>query len=44
MDLYRRGIGREWCGNSYIANGWDVARADDLAPRRTQRRVQLAAD
>ncbi|HRA65174.1 MAG TPA: hypothetical protein PL187_04080 [Caldilinea sp.] len=39
MNLYARGIGREWCGNSYIANGWDVAHAADVEPYRS--RMQL---
>ena len=41
MHLYQRGIGREWCGNSYIANGWDVARAAGAEPFRS--RMQLVA-
>ena len=41
MNLYAKGIGREWCGNSYICNGWDVARAADAEPFRS--RVMLAA-
>ena len=41
MGLYARGIGREWCGNSYIANGWDVAHAADIEPHRS--RMQLIA-
>ena len=39
--LYAKGIGREWCGNSYIANGWDVAHAADAEPFCS--RMQLAA-
>ena len=30
-----------WCGNAYIANGWDVAHAADAEPFRS--RVMLAA-
>ena len=41
IHLYQRGIGREWCGNSYIANGWDVAHQADVEPFRS--RMQLAA-
>ena len=41
MNLYAKGIGREWCGNSYICNGWDVAHAADAEPFRS--RVMLAA-
>ncbi len=41
MALYARGVGREWCGNSYICNGWDVARAADVEPFKS--RVLLAA-
>ena len=36
MHLYQRGIGREWCGNSYIVNGWDVAHAADAEPFRSR--------
>ena len=36
MHLYQRGIGREWCGNSYIVNGWDVAHAADVEPFRSR--------
>jgi hypothetical protein len=41
IALYQRGISREWCGNSYIRNGWDVAHAADVEPFRS--RMQLAA-
>ena len=34
MDLYRRNIGREWCANNYIRNGWDVAAAGDRTSSR----------
>jgi hypothetical protein len=36
INLYHRGIGREWCGNNYIANGWDVAHAADFEPYRSR--------
>ena len=36
INLYNRGIGREWCGNAYIANGWDVAHAADAEPFRSR--------
>ena len=36
MNLYSRGIGREWCGNSYIANGWDLAHQADAEPFRSR--------
>ena len=36
INLYQRGIGREWCGNSYIANGWDVAHQADAEPFRSR--------
>ena len=36
INLYKRGIGREWCGNSYIVNGWDVAHAADAEPFRSR--------
>ena len=41
IGLYQRGIGREWCGNSYIVNGWDTAHQADAEPFRS--RVMLAA-
>lgn len=41
IRMYQRGIGREWCGNSYIANGWDTAHQADAEPFRS--RVMLAA-
>lgn len=41
IRMYQRGIGREWCGNSYIANGWDTAHQADVEPFRS--RVMLAA-
>ena len=41
INLYQRGIGREWCGNGYIANGWDCAHAADAEPFRS--RAQLVA-
>ena len=41
IHLYQRGIGREWCGNSYIVNGWDTAHQADAEPFRS--RVMLAA-
>jgi len=31
IHLYQRGIGREWCGNSYIVNGWDTAHQAGIA-------------
>ncbi len=43
MNLYARGIGREWCGNSYIANGWDVAHAADIEPYRSRMQLFAAA-
>ena len=36
MNLYAKNIGREWCGNAYIANGWDLARAADAEPFRSR--------
>ena len=36
MNLYAKGIGREWCGNAYIANGWDLAHAADAEPFRSR--------
>ena len=36
MRLYAKGIGREWCGNGYIANGWDVAHSADAEPFRSR--------
>ena len=36
MNLYSRGIGREWCGNSYIVNGWDLAHQADAEPFRSR--------
>ena len=36
INLYNRGIGREWCGNAYIANGWDVAHSADAEPFRSR--------
>lgn len=36
INLYAKGIGREWCGNSYIVNGWDVAHAADAEPYRSR--------
>lgn len=39
--MYAKGIGREWCGNSYICNGWDLAHAADAEPFRS--RTMLAA-
>ena len=36
MRLYAKGIGREWCGNSYIANGWDLAHQTDAEPFRSR--------
>lgn len=36
MRLYAKGIGREWCGNSYITNGWDVAHQADVEPFRSR--------
>jgi len=36
MHLYAKGIGREWCGNSYIANGWDLAHQADAEPFRSR--------
>ena len=36
MRLYAKGIGREWCGNGYIANGWDCAHAADVEPFRSR--------
>ena len=41
MRMYAKGIGREWCGNSYIVNGWDVAHQADVEPFRS--RAQLVA-
>ena len=41
MRLYAKGIGREWCGNSYIVNGWDTAHQADTEPFCS--RVMLAA-
>jgi hypothetical protein len=34
--MYGKGIGREWCGNSYIANGWDCAHQADAEPFRSR--------
>jgi hypothetical protein len=39
IGLYQKGIAREWCGNSYIRNGWDVAHAADYEPFKS--RMQL---
>ena len=36
MSLCSRGIGREWCGNSYIVNGWDLAHQADAEPFRSR--------
>ena len=36
INLRNRGIGRRWCGNAYIANGWDVAHAADAEPFRSR--------
>jgi len=27
IALYRQGVGREWCTNVYVRQGWDAARA-----------------
>ena len=42
MGLYAKGIGREWCGNSYIAQGWDMAHEADAT--HVQRRVRKAVN
>lgn len=41
MDLFKRGITREWCANSYIRNGWDVAAAAESTSHKAA--VLLAA-
>lgn len=30
--LYRRNIGREWCTNRFVRQGWDAAHLDDVQP------------
>lgn len=32
INLYRQGIGREWCVNQYVRNGWDAAYMADVQP------------
>ena len=40
--MYAKGIAREWCGNSYIANGWDVAHQADAEPFRSRAMLDAA--
>lgn len=30
--MYARSIGREWCQNAYMRQGWDAAHLDDVQP------------
>lgn len=32
VSLYRQDVGREWCANAYIRQGWDAAHLDDCQP------------
>ncbi len=32
ITLYGQGIGREWCSNVYVRNGWDAAYTADVQP------------
>jgi hypothetical protein len=42
IHLYQKAISREWCGNSYICQGWDMAHAADTEPYRSRARLVAA--
>lgn len=39
MRLYVKAIGREWCGNNYIRQGWDMAHEADALPMQRRRKA-----
>lgn len=43
IELYRQAVGREWCVNTYVRQGWDAAYAHDWQPALLRGWPELAA-
>lgn len=43
VALYRRGVGRAWCTNGYVRQGWDAAYLDECQPALFRGWPEMAA-